>query len=74
MSEKKPAADAAATPEESINTIEELQKKHQVSRAILEGMKAANDWRSGRQVAETEFLNARDSFLNAPADGRRTKK
>lgn len=69
MSEKK-----TEIQEEVFQTIEELQAKHQVSRTVMEGVKAANSWRAGKQVTEKEFLKAWDLFLHAPADGRRDKK
>ena len=36
-------------------SIEELKQKLGVSDAVFEGTKAANGWKSGRQVEEKEF-------------------
>ena len=50
MAETKQAA--------SLMSIEELKQKLGVSDAVFEGTKAANGWKSGRQVEEKEFKEA----------------
>lgn len=54
--------------------IEELKAELAISDAVFEGVKAANGWKNGKQVAEQEFRKACGSFLNAPADGRAVDK
>lgn len=53
----------------SLTSIEELKQKLGVSDAVFEGTKAANGWKSGRQVDENEFMEACEAFLKAPVDG-----
>lgn len=61
MAETKQAA--------SFMSIEELKRKLGVSDAVFEGTKAANGWKSGRQVDEKEFNEACEAFRKAPVDG-----
>lgn len=63
--EAKPKGQAA------LQAIEELQEKHNVTKPVLEGMKALNRWRAGYQIAEGAFLKAMELFLKAPVDGRK---
>lgn len=58
----------------SMKNIDELKQKSGVSDAVFEGVKAANRWKSGRQVEEQEFMNACEAFLGAPVDGRAVDK
>lgn len=51
-------------------TIEKLKTKFKISNAVFAGVKAANGWRSGKQVTQETFEKACDSFLNAAIDGR----
>lgn len=55
-------------------SIEELKQKFGISDAVMEGVKAANGWKSGRQVEETVFLRACEDFRKAPAGGSRKKE
>lgn len=60
--------------EMSLKTIEELKSMHDVPDAVFEGVKAANNWKTGRQVTEAEFSLACDRFRNSPIDGRNIKE
>ncbi len=66
MAETKKAA--------SLRKIEELKQELGIPDVVLEGMKAANGWKSGRQVGEQEFKKACEDFLSAPVDGRAADK
>lgn len=52
--------------------LEELKQKHDTPDAVFEGVKAANGWRAGKAVTETEYVAAVNTFNNAPMDGRNT--
>lgn len=54
---------------ESLKEIEELKKELKISDVVFEGMKVANNWKSGKQVTEREFRKACEIFLHAPVDG-----
>jgi len=58
----------------SMKSIEQLKQELGVSDAVFEGTKAANGWKSGRQVEEQEFKEACAAFQKAPVDGRMTDK
>lgn len=60
-----------AVTKAEFKTIEFLQEKHQVKDHIFEGVKAANNWKAGKQVTETEFLKECNAFLKAPVLERR---
>ena len=66
MAEMKTAA--------TLKTIEELKQELGVSDAVFEGTKAANGWKSGRQVEEKEFKEACEAFRKAPVDGSKKDK
>ena len=66
MAETKQAA--------SLMSIEELKQKLGVSDAVFEGTKAANGWKSGRQVEADAFKEACAAFLKAPVDGSKKDK
>lgn len=55
-------------------SMEDLKKELKVPDAVFEGVKAANGWKPGRQVEETAFKRAVESFLSARVDGTRTGK
>lgn len=57
-----------------MRSIEQFKKEFHVSDAVFEGTKAANGWKSGKQVEESVFLKACEEFRNAPMDGRMTDK
>lgn len=54
-------------------SIEELKTEQGVSDAVFEGVKAANGWKTGRQVELTAFKAAVEGFLNGRIDGIREK-
>lgn len=62
MAEKKEAA--------NVNSIEALKESCGISDAVFEGAKAAQNWKSGKQVTEETFLNACTAFEEASIDGR----
>ncbi len=62
----------AQTPE--LHTIEELQKKNQIKKAVFAGACAANGWRPGKQLTEAEFLAAIAKFTGAPMHGGEPRK
>lgn len=49
--------------------IEEWKEELKVPDAVLEGVKAANGWKTGRQVEKESFQKAVRLFLQAPIDG-----
>ena len=53
-----------------METIEKLKSKLKISNAVFAGVKAANNWKTGKQVTQEVFKKAIDDFLNAPIDGR----
>lgn len=65
---------AGKTAAAFFKSIEQLKEEQHVSDAVFEGMKAANGWKAGRQVEETEFCSAVKAFLEAPVDGRITDR
>lgn len=67
MAEKKAAAKDGGV---ILKPIEDWKKLHKVGGAVFEGLKAANGWRNGKQVAEKEFEAAKDAFIHGAADGR----
>lgn len=77
-STKTPEAASAVTepmaqaPE--LHTIEELQEKEQIKRAVFAGACAANGWKPGKQLTEAEFLAAIDKFTGAPMHGGEPRK
>ena len=58
----------------SLKSIEQLKEEKNVSDAVFEGVKAANGWKAGRLVEETEFDLAVEVFLRAPIDGQSVDK
>jgi len=66
------AESMAQTPE--LHTIEELQKKNQIKRAVFAGACAANGWKPGKQLTEKEFLEAIAKFTGAPMHGGEPRK
>ena len=67
MAEKKTLAKAAGV---ILKPIEEWKKEYKVRNAVFEGMKAANGWRTGKQVTEKDFKAAHHAFTHGAADGR----
>lgn len=69
MQEKAEKKTAAAITD--YETIEMLREKNGISNAVFEGVKAANGWRTGKQVTKSEFEKACRDFKNASIDGRK---
>ncbi|MCI8503667.1 MAG: hypothetical protein HFG77_07425 [Hungatella sp.] len=67
MAEKKTTAKDTGI---ILKPVEEWKRQHKVKDAVFEGIKAANGWRNGKQVAEKEFEAAKDAFIHGAADGR----
>lgn len=59
-----------AAKTEELKTIEVLAEEQNISKTVLEGVKALNAWVDGREVSETEFKKSVQSFLGAPIDGK----
>lgn len=56
------------TPEE-FTEVSRLRMKHKISRAAFAGVCAAQGWKPGKTVTETEFLEAVERFTSAPMSG-----
>lgn len=54
--------------------IEELKLQENTPDAIFEGVKAANGWKTGKQVTVEAYKKAVEEFNNAPMDGREVGK
>lgn len=54
--------------------IEELKEKNKTSDRIFEGMKAAENWTTGKAVTEEEYQRALKEFLESPMGGKKVKK
>lgn len=54
--------------------IEELKLQENTPDAIFEGVKAANGWKTGKQVTVEVYKKAVEEFNNAPMDGREVGK
>ncbi len=52
-----------------LKSIEQLKQELGVSDAVFEGTKAANGWKSGKQVEEQEFRTACEAFRTASTCG-----
>lgn len=65
---------AETTQAAPLTCIEELKQKLGISDAVFEGAKAANGWKSGKQVGEKEFQEACEAFRKAPVDGNMEDK
>lgn len=55
-------------------SIEELKIQENTPDAVFDGVKAANGWKTGKQVTEKAYKEAVESFNKAPMDGREVKK
>lgn len=53
--------------------IEELKNQEKTSDAVFEGMKAANGWKTGKEITAEDYRKAVDAFNKAPIDGRQIK-
>lgn len=56
---------------EKYQTIETYRDRKGTSAAVFEGTKAANSWKSGKQVTEEEYDLAVSLYGQAPINGRR---
>lgn len=54
--------------------INELKKKHKVGAAVFAGVCTANNWKPGKRITDSDFKEAVDAFLAAPADGKEVKR
>lgn len=68
-----PAQVEQQTENPKVFTVEQLRSAKKVSRAIFAGVCAAQNWKPGKTVTETEFLAAVEKFTSAPMSGA-TKK
>lgn len=51
--------------------MERLQQAHKTPPAVFAGVCAANSWRPGKCLTETEYLAAVKQFTNGTMDGRK---
>ncbi len=68
------AAQPEVTKAPEFLEIGELRSKHKVGRAVFAGVCAAQDWKPGKKIAETEFKAAVEAFTGAPMNGARSGK
>lgn len=59
-----------AAKTEELKTIEVLAQEQNISKTILEGVKALEGWTNGKEVSEGEFKKSVQAFLGAPIDGK----
>ena len=59
-----------AAKTEELKTIEVLAQEQNISKTILEGVKALEGWTDGKEVREGEFKKSVQAFLGAPIDGK----
>lgn len=53
--------------------IETWKNQDNTPDAVFEGVKAANGWKTGKQVTETAYKEAVEQYNKAPMDGRVVK-
>ena len=70
MATNKPAAE---TPPELL-TIEELKRINKTPDRVFEGMKAAENWKTGKSVTQADYVKALKGFLESPIGGKKVKK
>lgn len=70
MATNKPAAE---TPPELL-TIEELKRINKTPDRVFEGMKAAENWKTGKSVTQADYEKALKGFLESPMEGKKVKK
>lgn len=61
------------TPPE-LFSIEELKEKNKTPDRVFEGMKAAENWKTGKAVSQEEYEAALKGFLESPMGGKKVKK
>lgn len=61
------------TPPE-LFSIEELKEKNKTPDRVFEGMKAAENWKTGKAVSQEEYETALKGFLESPMGGKKVKK
>lgn len=61
------------TPPE-LFSIEELKEKDKTPDRVFEGMKAAENWTTGKAVTQEEYEKALKGFLESPMGGKKVKK
>lgn len=71
MANKQNKADFAPGPE--LLSTETLRTRHKVPQPIYAGVCAANGWKPGRAMTETDFLRAVANFTGAPMHTRQGK-
>ncbi len=54
-------------------SIETLKNQENTPDSVFEGVKAANGWKTGKQVTEKNYKDAVEQFNKAPMDGRGVK-
>ena len=59
-----------AAKTEELKTIEVLAQEQNISKTILEGVKALEGWTDSKEVSEGEFKKSVQAFLGAPIDGK----
>ena len=72
QTEQPAASPGAEAPE--VFTIEKLRSEKNVKRAVFAGVCAAEGWKPGKTVTETEFLAAVEKFALAPMSGAAKKE
>lgn len=59
--------------EQTYRTIEDLKNEKMTPDAVFEGTKAANGWKTGKEVTEKDYDEAIEEFKKAPIDGREVR-
>lgn len=62
-----------STPPE-LFSIEELKEKNKTPETVFQGMKAAENWKTGKAVTEEDYKKALNNFLKSPMGGKKVKK
>lgn len=55
-------------------SIEELKEKNKTPNRVFEGIKAAENWRSGKAVTEADYQKALDGFMKSPMGGKKVTR
>jgi|GEM_PF-2181836 hypothetical protein len=55
-------------------SIEELKKKYKTSDMVFSGIKALENWRTGKVISEADYQKALDEFMKAPMSGKKVAK
>ncbi|NPV89816.1 MAG: hypothetical protein HPY50_03445 [Firmicutes bacterium] len=70
MATSKPTAE---TPPELLS-IEELKRRNRTPDRVFEGMKAAENWKTGKSVTQADYEKALKGFLESPMGGKKVKQ